>query len=90
MNWFNEILHNLFRSLCVRNAIVDRDGTATSLQCSKCGVTIGLSYFEPDGNLRIHVCEGYKQYSEQIIKILNKEENHPQYRVGSSGYERTE
>ena len=90
MNWFDEILHGLFKGLCVHNSSADTNGTCASLQCNKCGVTIGLSYFEPDGNLRIHVCEGYKKYSEQITKILIKEENHPQFRVGFSEYERTE
>ncbi len=87
MNWFNKILHDMFKGLCVSNGLVDNNGTCASLQCCKCGVTIGLSYFEPDGNLRIHVCEGYKKYSNKITEILNKKENHPKYMVGS---ERTE
>ena len=90
MNWFDEILHSTFNSLCVKNGKVDNNGTCASLCCRKCGVIVGLSYFEPSGNLRIHVCEGYKKYSEQIIEILKKKENHPTVREWFSENERIE
>ena len=77
MNWFDEILHSIFKSMCISNAVVDNKVSCASLQCRKCGVIVGFSYFTEDGELHIHVCEGYKKYSQKISEILNKTENHP-------------
>lgn len=85
MSWFAEILHNLFHGLCVRNAVVEKYDSFAWLQCRKCGVTVAISFFGPDdGELHIHVCEGYKRFSSQITSTLRTEENLPLRRGISS------
>lgn len=90
MSWFVEILHNLFHGLCVRNAVVEKYASFAWLQCRKCGVTVGISFFgSDDGELHIHVCEDYKKFSSQIINTLKTEENLP-LRRGSSSHGKDE